>query len=183
MWALCSVWMIVDNMGRKFSVTCIAKIGYKMKSPSPNFKSWDQVELKSEILEHLEQLVNKINNIFEKLNQLSGEAEGQQILAEGQQILAEEKQILAEEKQTLAEEKRAIFQRLRCYRETNGLGCLKNVAMKTAHRKRDRVNEDTLRNIVSGLCPKMEIYEWRKITRALNKLNVPISMEKDELDG
>lgn len=69
-----------------------------------------------------------------------------------------------------AEEKRSILQRLIEYRKRNGLGCLDKMAEKTAHFKADRLSAETLRMIITGDAPKMGIYVWKKISKALDAL-------------
>lgn len=79
--------------------------------------------------------------------------------------------------QAPADEKRAIAQRLKDCRAAHGLGCLKAVAQKTAHRKESRISEDILREIAAGHFPKMQLFEWRKITMALD------AIEKEKSDA
>lgn len=68
------------------------------------------------------------------------------------------------------DEKRAIVQRLKDYRNVHGRGCLDKVAEKTAHRREARLPVDTLRDIAADRAPKMELSEWRKISKALDAL-------------
>lgn len=68
--------------------------------------------------------------------------------------------------------KRAILQRLSDYRKENGLGCLEKIAEKTAHFMADRLSAETLRMIITGDAPKMDIAEWEKIGKALDALEV-----------
>lgn len=67
-----------------------------------------------------------------------------------------------------AEEKRSILQRLKAYREVNGLGCLKAVARKTG--TKGRINDNTLRMILTGDAAPMPIEDWRLIGKALDRL-------------
>jgi len=71
-------------------------------------------------------------------------------------------------------EKRAILQRLKDYRATNGLGSLEKVSAKTAHNKNQRISSNDLRSILADGIP-MHIEEWRKIARALDKLEQEVS--------
>lgn len=67
------------------------------------------------------------------------------------------------------EEKRQILQRLKDYRAAHGLGSLEKVSAKTAHNKNQRISSNDLRSILTdGI--SMHIEEWRKISRALDKL-------------
>lgn len=66
------------------------------------------------------------------------------------------------------EEKRLVLQRLKAYRETHGLGCLKAVAGKT--RSKGRINDNALRMILTGDATPMPIEDWRLIGRALDRL-------------
>lgn len=79
--------------------------------------------------------------------------------------------------QAPADEKRAIAQRLKDYRAAHGLGCLAKISQKTAHRKESRISEDILREIAAGHFPKMQLFEWRKITMALD------AIEKEKSDA
>lgn len=73
-----------------------------------------------------------------------------------------------------AEVKRCTLHRLNEYRKRNGLGCLEKVAEKTAHFRADRLSAETLRMIITGDAPKMDISEWKKISKALDALeNIP----------
>ena len=74
-----------------------------------------------------------------------------------------------------AAEKRDILQRLLDYRKANGLGCLNVVSAKTAYRKSDRISANTMRMIITGDAPKLDISEWRKIAKALDVLGVESS--------
>jgi len=76
----------------------------------------------------------------------------------------------AAESPSEGDEKRAILQRLTEYRKVHGLGSLEAVSIKTAHNKSQRISADALRSIlVDGASPgPME--EWRKISRALDRL-------------
>ena len=74
-----------------------------------------------------------------------------------------------------AAEKRDILQRLLDYRKANGLGCLNVVSAKTAYRKSDRISTNTMRMIITGDAPKLDISEWRKIAKALDVLGVESS--------
>lgn len=74
-----------------------------------------------------------------------------------------------------AAEKRDILQRLLDYRKANGLGCLNVVSAKTAYRKSDRISANTMRMIITGDAPKLDISEWRKIAKALDALGVESS--------
>lgn len=76
--------------------------------------------------------------------------------------------------QALAEsaEKRKIMQRLKDYRAAHGLGSLLAVSVKSSHFISQRVPVDTLRNICIDRAPRMDMSEWRKITRALDILEV-----------
>lgn len=67
-----------------------------------------------------------------------------------------------------AEEKRAIAQRLKNYRTLNGLGCF--AAVVKASRSRGKITEDILRAVVSDRPPQMDITDWRKIGKALDRL-------------
>lgn len=66
-----------------------------------------------------------------------------------------------------AEEKRAILQRLKEYRSAHGRGCLDAVAKAT--RSRGRINDNTLRMLLTG-DTQLPIADWRKIGRALDRL-------------
>lgn len=66
-----------------------------------------------------------------------------------------------------AAEKRAILQRLQVYRNVNGRGCLAAVAK--ASRTRGKINDNTLRMILTG-DTQFPIEDWRKIGRALDRL-------------
>lgn len=66
------------------------------------------------------------------------------------------------------EEKQAIVQRLIDYRTKHGLGCLAGVAKAT--RTKGRINDTTLRMILTGDGPVLLIDTWRKIGRALDRL-------------
>lgn len=72
--------------------------------------------------------------------------------------------------QSVGVEKRALVQRLKDYRSAHGRGCLDKVSEKTAHRKEARISADVLRDIAADRAPKMELSEWRKITKALDVL-------------
>lgn len=67
-----------------------------------------------------------------------------------------------------ATEKRAILQRLKDYRTSQGPGCLQAVARAT--RTRGRISATKLLDMILGDCPPMRIEDWRKIGRALDKL-------------
>lgn len=64
------------------------------------------------------------------------------------------------------EEKQAILERLRAYRETNGIGSLKAVAKNTG---RKGVTSETLRLLLTGDA-KLVIADWRAVGKALDKL-------------
>jgi len=66
------------------------------------------------------------------------------------------------------DEKRKILQRLTEYRKVHGLGCLKTVASTT--RTKGKINDNTLRMILTGDAPPMPIEDWRRIDRALQRL-------------
>lgn len=68
------------------------------------------------------------------------------------------------------EEKRAILRQLTNYRAVNGPGCLDAVARAT--RTKGRINSNTLRMLLVG-DTKMPIDDWRKVGRALDKLERP----------
>ena len=74
------------------------------------------------------------------------------------------------------DEKRAILQRLKNYRAANGLGSLEKVSVKTAHNKSQRISSNDLRSILTDGVP-MHIEEWRKISRALDKLEREMKRE------
>lgn len=66
-------------------------------------------------------------------------------------------------------EKRAILQRLQAYRDSNGLGSLSAVSARTAHSKLERLSVEDLRGVLTG-DRNLPIEDWRKIARALNRL-------------
>lgn len=70
-------------------------------------------------------------------------------------------------------EKRSILQRLVEYRKVHGLGlleALEAVSVKTAHNKSQRISADALRSILADGASPGPMEEWRKISRALDKL-------------
>lgn len=66
------------------------------------------------------------------------------------------------------DEKQAIMQRLRSYREKHGLGCLTDVARAT--KTKGRINDNTLRMAMVGDGKPLLIDTWRKIGKALDRL-------------
>lgn len=77
-------------------------------------------------------------------------------------------QVKAESEDTGAE-KRAILQRLQAYRDSNGLGSLSAVSARTAHSKLERLSVENLRGVLTG-DRNLPVEDWRKIARALNRL-------------
>lgn len=66
------------------------------------------------------------------------------------------------------EEKQEIMRRLRAYREKHGLGCFSVVAKAT--KTKGRINDNTLRMIMMGDGKPLLIDTWRKIGKALDRL-------------
>lgn len=67
----------------------------------------------------------------------------------------------------VGEEKRAILQRLKDYRQKHGSGCLEKVVKVC--RSRTTINDAVLRDVLIGSAV-LRIEDWRKIGRALDKL-------------
>lgn len=68
---------------------------------------------------------------------------------------------------TEAEEKRAILQRLQEFREKNGVGCLTQVTRRMG---RSALRAEVLRGVLTG-DSVLEIRDWRRIGRALDRLD------------
>ncbi len=68
------------------------------------------------------------------------------------------------------DEKREILRRLTEYRKVHGLGSLEAVSVKTAHNKSQRISADRLRSILTDGTSPGPLEAWRKISRALDKL-------------
>lgn len=68
------------------------------------------------------------------------------------------------------DEKREILQRLTEYRKAHGLGSLEAVSVKTAHNKNQRISADRLRSILTDGASPGPMEAWRKISRALDRL-------------
>lgn len=69
---------------------------------------------------------------------------------------------------TDAEYKRDVIRRLQEYRKKHGLGCLAAVARET--RTRGRINDTVLRMLLFGDTSVRRIEDWRKIGKALDRL-------------
>ena len=65
----------------------------------------------------------------------------------------------------VAEEKRAILARIKAWREAHGPGCLNVLAKKVGH----GITAETLRDLCLGAV-KLPIEDWRRINKALDKL-------------
>lgn len=65
-----------------------------------------------------------------------------------------------------AEEKRVILQRLRAFREENGVGCLGQITKRMG---RSSITIETLRGILTG-DTVLGIADWRRIGKALDRL-------------
>ena len=68
---------------------------------------------------------------------------------------------------TEAEEKRAILQRLQEFRDKNGVGCLTQVTRRMG---RSALRAEVLRGVLTG-DSVLEIRDWRRIGRALDRLD------------
>lgn len=75
------------------------------------------------------------------------------------------------------EKKRAILQRLKAYRAANGPGCLDAVAK--AARSPKTITAMVLRDVLLGSAV-LEMKDWLKIGRALDKLEVKPSEKEGE---
>ncbi len=84
----------------------------------------------------------------------------------------------AAEASSEGDEKRKILQRLTEYRKTHGLGCLKAVASAT--RTKGQINDNTLRMILTGDAPSMPIEDWRRINRALQRLEAKEALDAQD---
>ena len=73
------------------------------------------------------------------------------------------------------EKKRAILQRLKAYRAANGLGCLD--AEAKAARSPKTITAMVLRDVLLGSAV-LEMKDWLKIGRALDKLEEKSSREE-----
>lgn len=69
---------------------------------------------------------------------------------------------------TDAEYKRDVIRRLQEYRKKHGLGCLAAVAKEM--RTRGRINDTTLRMLLTGDTALRKMEDWRKIGNALDRL-------------